>query len=112
MGRMATISRDSGAGAYSHGMAWPSPRPQPAGPRGPVHGRTARDSFVTGRSYRRAGPFPAGGGPPQGRRGAGEPHPADGVRASGTRGQEIERLRLPVDNVVRGDDDASADGIP
>jgi len=23
-----TISRDSGAGAYSQGMAWPSPNPQ------------------------------------------------------------------------------------
>src|SRR5690242_16260451 len=27
------MSRDSGAGAYSHGIAWPSPRPQLDGAR-------------------------------------------------------------------------------
>ena len=30
------MSRDSGAGAYSHGIAWPSPRPQLDGERSPA----------------------------------------------------------------------------
>src|SRR4051812_39922550 len=30
------MSRDSGAGAYSHGIAWPSPRPQLDGARSGV----------------------------------------------------------------------------
>src|SRR5262245_51121863 len=41
------MSRLSGAGAYSHGIAWPSPRPQLAGARSPDQGRSFVDSLVT-----------------------------------------------------------------
>ena len=41
------MSRDSGAGAYSHGIACPSPRPQLAGARSPDQGRSFVDSLVT-----------------------------------------------------------------
>src|ERR1043165_5710521 len=42
------MSFDSGAGAYSHGTAWPSPRPQSAGARSPNHGRSAFVSVTSG----------------------------------------------------------------
>src|SRR6185503_6899869 len=50
---MLTTSFDSGAGAYSHGTACPSPRPQSAGARSPDKGRSALDSVVTRPSYGR-----------------------------------------------------------
>jgi hypothetical protein len=49
-GRMRARSRASGADAYSHGIAWPSPSPQEAGPFSPVQprGATARSSVCSG----------------------------------------------------------------
>src|SRR5689334_7517554 len=42
------MSFDSGAGAYSHGTAWPSPSPQSAGARSPDQGRSAFVSVTWG----------------------------------------------------------------
>src|SRR3954471_23630711 len=53
-----TMSRDSGAGAYSHGIAWPSPSPQLEGAPDPR--RTTAPAFGT--------PFGCGSAPSPARR--------------------------------------------